>query len=346
MSIGLRALSNEFAVMSNSLETQTVFLQYTPIVTVNYGVTIGIYNNRIYKTSIDNLNIYKKGHINAVNYFGLHAPVLAQLMPHNMRSISRLGVLASGLLISLTSVSVNASSLITQTEPLDYQLPTDIQALCAESVNCPEIEVSYVSTNHPWLNERMNARINESMVNSKLTEATFNKKTVHKKDVTAAIDDFVRPQFQDITREASWAYNLMVTPTYLGHIEQFELFEINTYVFTGGAHGMPSQEYLMFDLNDHSQVTLEDMLQTGKKAQFETLAYQAYKSWASTVTDDITSYEKSWPFMLNDNITLTATGIDIRYQPYAIGPYAYGMPVLSIPYEALEGIIKPYFLPK
>ena len=39
-------------------------------------------------------------------------------------------------------------------------------------------------------------------------------------------------------------------------------------------------------------------------------------------------------------------GIDIRYQHYSIGPYAYGMPVLSIPYNKLGGIIKPRFIAK
>ncbi|WP_227678039.1 RsiV family protein [Psychrobacter frigidicola] len=36
----------------------------------------------------------------------------------------------------------------------------------------------------------------------------------------------------------------------------------------------------------------------------------------------------------------------MRYQAYDIGPYVYGMPVLSIPYSKLCGIIKPHFIPK
>jgi hypothetical protein len=43
---------------------------------------------------------------------------------------------------------------------------------------------------------------------------------------------------------------------------------------------------------------------------------------------------------------LTDKGVDIRYQHYSISPYAYGMPMLSIPYEKLGGIIKPRFIPK
>jgi len=88
------------------------------------------------------------------------------------------------------------------------------------------------------------------------------------------------------------------------------------------------------------------MLIKGKKPRFEALAHDAYKAWVKTVADDVSSYEKSWPFMLSDNVTLTETGINIRYQHYSIGPYAYGMPVLSIPYSQLDKVIKPHFIPK
>ena len=138
----------------------------------------------------------------------------------------------------------------------------------------------------------------------------------------------------------------MVTPEYLGHVNDFELFEINSYVFTGGAHGMPYSEYLVFDQQTKKQIQLTDMLQPNKKSRFKALAYDAYKDWVKTVDEDAASYEKSWPFTLSENVTLTDKGIDIRYQHYAIGPYAYGMPVLSIPYDKLDGIIKPRFIPK
>lgn len=138
----------------------------------------------------------------------------------------------------------------------------------------------------------------------------------------------------------------MVTPDYLGHVNNFELFEINSYVFIGGAHGMPSSEYLIFDTSSKKQIQLADMLQPNNKSRFKALAYNAYKEWVKTIDKDVASYEKNWPFTLSDNVTLTDKGVDIRYQHYSIGPYAYGMPVLSIPYSELSGVIKPHFLPK
>ena len=260
--------------------------------------------------------------------------------------IRRIGLLASGLLMGAASLSANAGSLISSTEYLDYQLPEKIQKMCTERDNCPEIEIKYLKTNHGWIDKTVNARIDNLVVNSKPTESAPIKTKSSQADVTAAINDFATSQFQDMPEEVSWAYSLMVTPDYLGHVNNFELFEINSYVFTGGAHGMPYSEYLTFDLTTKKQVTLDDMLIKGKQPRFEALAHEAYKKWVKTVADDVNSYEKSWPFMLSDNVTLTETGINIRYQHYSIGPYAYGMPVLSIPYSQLDKVIKPHFIPK
>ena len=268
------------------------------------------------------------------------------------------------------SLSANASTLISSTEYIDYELPKTVQDQCYKKSNCPEIEVKYLKTNHDWINNIVNARINNLVINSKPSESPVNKSTTIKA-AKLAIDDFARSQFKDMPADSSGSYSLLVKPEYLGHVqkghvqqgdvqqghvqqgstkstqtEDFELFEINSYVFTGGAHGMPLSEYLIFDVNSKKQVTLADMLQPGKQSRFKALAYQAYKEWVKTVDEDVSNYEKNWPFTLSDNVTLTDKGVNIRYQHYDIGPYAYGMPVLSIPYAKLSGIIKPSFVAK
>ena len=257
-----------------------------------------------------------------------------------------LSMLASTMILSVVSLSASATTLINNLEYLDYELPKTIQERCIERDNCPNIEIHYLKTNQDWMNKITNARINNLVINSKPSESKPSKATGDAKVVKAAIDGFVASQFADIPDDSVFVYQLMVKPDYLGHVDNFEMFEISSYVFTGGAHGMPYSEYLIFDPSTKKQVRLDDMLQTGKKPRFKALAYEAYKTWVKTVDEDLNSYEKNWPFTLDDNVTLTDKGIDIRYQHYAIGPYAYGMPVLSIPYSKLRGVIKPHFMPK
>ncbi|WP_182407570.1 RsiV family protein [Psychrobacter sp. GP33] len=257
-----------------------------------------------------------------------------------------LSTLVSTMILSVVSLSASAATLINNLEYLDYELPKTIQERCIERDNCPNVEVNYLKTNHDWINKITNARINNLVINSKPSESSPITKIADAKVIKSAIDNFVTAQFADLPDDRSFSYELMVKPDYIGHVNSFEMFKIDAYIFTGGAHGMPYSEYLIFDMNTKKQVRLEDMLQAGKKPRFKALAYDVYKTWVKTVDKDVVNYEKSWPFTLSENITLTDKGVDIQYQHYDIAPYAYGMPVLSIPYSKLRGIIKPSFLPK
>ena len=281
----------------------------------------------------------------AIQVYSNHSQ-LSQPFPSESGWGRLITVLSSGLLLGALSLSAHAGSLISHTEYLEYELPKKIAEKCSARDNCPEIEVKYLNTNHGWINTLTNARINHLVVNSKPTESASITKKSSSAEVKAAIDGFVNSQFSDLPQDSVFVYNLMVTPEYLGHVNDFEMFEINSYVFTGGAHGMPYSEYLIFDQQSKKQIQLADMLQPNKKPRFKALAYDAYKKWVKTVDNDVKNYEKNWPFTLSDNVTLTDKGVDIRYQHYSISPYAYGMPVLSIPYEKLGGIIKPRFIPK
>lgn len=281
----------------------------------------------------------------AIQVYSNHSQ-LSQPFPSESGWGRLITVLSSGLLLGALSLSAHAGSLISHTEYLEYELPKKIEEKCSARDNCPEIEVKYLNTNHGWINTLTNARINNLVVNSKPTESASITKKSSSAEVKAAIDGFVNSQFSDLPQDSVFVYNLMVTPEYLGHVNDFEVFEINSYVFTGGAHGMPYSEYLIFDQQSKKQIQLADMLQPNKKPRFKALAYDAYKKWVKTVDNDVKNYEKNWPFTLSDNVTLTDKGVDIRYQHYSISPYAYGMPVLSIPYEKLGGIIKPRFIPK
>ena len=282
----------------------------------------------------------------AVRQLHTNKPQPLKQLTLNAGKLRLVSLLSSAMLFGTLSISAHAGSLFSSTEYLDYQLPKKVQESCIARDNCPEIEVKYLKTNHPWINDITNQRINTLVVNSKPSESAPITTKATPAAVKSALDDFVASQLNELPRDSVFAYSLIVTPEYIGHINDFETFEISSYVFTGGAHGMPYSEYLVFDQKTKKQLKLVDMLQSGKKSQFKALAYNAYKDWVKTVDEDIKNYEKNWPFTLSDNVTLTDKGVDIRYQHYAIGPYAYGMPVLSIPYNKLGGIIKPRFIPQ
>lgn len=131
--------------------------------------------------------------------------------------------------------------------------------------------------------------------------------------------------------------------------ERFTVLELmNGIYFTGAAHGMSSSEYLNWDNDTQTPITLENMLVPDAQEQFYALLAKAHQQWLATLattTDlDLDAWLDIWPFHTNDNIALTATGVTVKYNPYAIAPYSFGLPELQIPYAQLQGVLKPDYL--
>lgn len=268
---------------------------------------------------------------------------------NSQSAIKRLLIAATLTMIGSVSLTMPAysqpnnssknNSFLNGIDYLDYQIPKTVTDSCYQLDNCPSIVVRYLDSNQPWINQAINQKIDQITIGS---AGLFIENPPKNLTVKQAIDTFVADQPEDTTL----AYSLEVSPDYMGHVNGFELLAIDSYIYTGGAHGMPYREYFIFDSNTHQQLTLDDILLPNQKKQFEKLAYNAYKQWVrDNIEQDIQSYEQNWKFFLSENITFTDKGIDLLYQPYDIAAYAYGMPMLSISYEQLGGIIDPRYVP-
>lgn len=258
----------------------------------------------------------------------------------------------AGMALSLSALSgahaaaTMATGLTSSVGYNEYMVSESIMETCRETNRCPEINIKHIDTSAPWINTIVNQRVDSMVVNNALNQENPVKGAIKKAQVQAAIDDFAKKQLADMPKDSNLTYELDITPSYAGHIGVTELFSIDNYAYLGGAHGLPYREYLVFDTQTKRQVTLDDMLLPKQKPRFEALAHDAYRKWVKTMTDDVASYESSWPFSLSSNVTLDTTGMRILYQPYDIAPYASGMPELHIPYSQLKGVIKPNYLPK
>lgn len=51
-------------------------------------------------------------------------------------------------------------------------------------------------------------------------------------------------------------------------------------------------------------------------------------------------------FQVTDNYFLGEQGLILQYGEYEIGPYVVGLPRLVIPFDQLQGVLKPEYLPK
>lgn len=117
---------------------------------------------------------------------------------------------------------------------------------------------------------------------------------------------------------------------------------------TGMAHGMTGSQFLNWDNQTEKALTIDHLLAPGARPAFDEALKKAHAIWLQSHRDAVQSldtFSRMWPFVSSDNVALTDQGVVVKYQPYEIAPYAWGQPELLIPYPALQGILRPAFLP-
>lgn len=127
------------------------------------------------------------------------------------------------------------------------------------------------------------------------------------------------------------------------------VIELNTWQYmTGMAHGLSATRYLNWDNNAGKLLSLDNVLQAGKRDAFITALRNAHSRWLASNKDaqnDPDAYNRMWPFQPSDNFGFTDQGLVVKYNSYEIAPYSAGQPELLVPYAELSGILKPEFLP-
>jgi hypothetical protein len=125
--------------------------------------------------------------------------------------------------------------------------------------------------------------------------------------------------------------------------------QLDSYIFTGGAHGISTTQYLNWLPKTDRLLTLEAMLMPGKAPAFEEALKKQHALWLKKnplAKEDPAGYNKMWPFEPSDNIALLENGLAVTYDPYRLAPYSFGKPTIYIPYRELKGILRPELLPK
>ncbi|MEK1941103.1 MAG: RsiV family protein [Pseudomonas sp.] len=204
------------------------------------------------------------------------------------------------------------------------------QAGCQGS-DCPLVNIDTVSfADEPQLNALIDQRLRQMTANA--PGAT----------VPATLQGYEKEFLQ--VAEPGWSSYLQAKVR-----EQHDglvIIELSSYLFTGGAHGMPARQLINFDRKLHKVLTLQDILIPGQEAAFWQAAELAHKSWLiANKLDQDPEFIKNWPFIRTNNIGLTFGAVSLMYDVYSIAPYASGHPELKIPYPRLNGIVKPQYFP-
>lgn len=127
------------------------------------------------------------------------------------------------------------------------------------------------------------------------------------------------------------------------------VIELDSWQYlTGAAHGLSATQFLNWDNSRQRVLGINDVLQKGQHPAYVAALSAAYKQWLAHNSDarqNMAAYKRLWPFQASNNFALTDHGVVVKYNAYEIAPYSSGQPELVIPYSALQGILKPQYMP-
>lgn len=105
-----------------------------------------------------------------------------------------------------------------------------------------------------------------------------------------------------------------------------------THVYMGGAHGMPTTDYLNYDVQTGELIKLDDILDIDDPA--------FYKLYIDELKNANESFGLSDDVPVSQNFYLMPQGITFSYYPYEIAGFAAGEPSVFINYKDIYQFVK------
>lgn len=222
---------------------------------------------------------------------------------------------------------------------------------------CPDFTVERLQSNFPFIDQLLDQEILDQLSKMlEIVDADQASSTAQGSEQTNHLDvqaqqyanAFIKIDEELKALSSSHQISLMIKPKILQSKGTLATVVLNSSSYLGGAHGSTSQRYYNFDLKNQKQVQLNDLLLPKQKAKLDKLAHEAFKTWVidSKLANTADEYEQAWPFQVTDNYFLGEQGLILQYGEYEIGPYVVGLPRLVIPFDQLQGVLKPEYLPK
>lgn len=235
----------------------------------------------------------------------------------------------------------NPKAVVFETIPLAYTLPKSLQAVCQATeladegqIACPVIAIELAKSKPEFIAQVVNRAISEDD-NPKLLKFKQN------------LDSFAMEQLES---ESTMAFEKQIGIERLPDYQQLVQIAITNEVFMGGAHGSHSLQYKLFDMNLQSEIGIDDLLL--KDVFIDGVLERAYDEALLTYfddtrdnTSDIAEHKQNYPLFVSDNVYFDDKGLVFAYNPYELGPYAMGNVSLVVPFERLDGVVKPDYLP-
>lgn len=221
--------------------------------------------------------------------------------------------------------------------PVRIRIELKKSAAQCDGDGCPQVRIAWLNyEEQPVLNKAIETRLASMLVR-------MEGDAVHDGSIEGLADAFLADA-TDIAMAPEQGWELRATVKQQRCENGLLTLSMESYEYTGGAHGQPNVGYFHWDLDRQQWLTLEDLLVPAENDTFWALAKQAHEDWLNQQELDDT-FRESWPFEKTDDVYFNGKGLVLQYNVYHIAPYAMGQPKLVLPYDALKGIVREKYLP-
>jgi len=154
----------------------------------------------------------------------------------------------------------------------------------------------------------------------------------------------LRRQFPDET--IGWEAELEGQITY--EDDRLLSVKLESYVFTGGAHGLLTIRYLNFDKKTGEELGAEALF--ADLTALENMAEKAFREAkgipsGAGINDTGFMFEED-RFALPENLGFTPQGLELLYNPYEVASYADGPVSLVLPMESIAPMLASRLQPR
>ncbi|GGD51634.1 DUF3298 and DUF4163 domain-containing protein [Muriicola marianensis] len=207
--------------------------------------------------------------------------------------------------------------------------------------DCPEVSIEYPRViEDTKIGRAVNAGITEEIIGL----LTFSD-SLEVTDINEAVNSFtmgyteLKSVYPDET--VPWEARIRAEVSFENH--RILSVRLDSYLFTGGAHGYTSTNFLNFDVQKGEKINTQELFR-------DLLAFRSYAEEAFRKQENIPAdapinstgfmFELD-SFYLPANIGLTPKGILLLYNQYEVASYADGQIQLTIPFKEAKQFITP-----
>jgi len=207
-----------------------------------------------------------------------------------------------------------------------------------ECVDCPQVKIEIPEakpTNH--ITEKINTTIAKKVI--EIIDFSAEKEL---KTITAAIQSFsssYKELIQEFPESIEWEASIdgVLLPKY----KDIRCVQLNSYMFTGGAHGYGATNFINFNSKTGDEFKLTELIKDVD--EFTLLAEKMFRKQENIPLDkninSIGFLFENDVFYLPENIGFTKNKIILVYNQYEIVSYADGKKIIEIPLSKIKDLL-------